>query len=227
MVDAPQYGDTLAKQLSYPSYTAGKIRDAREAVLHRSHLQSRVRNMLAVVREAFALTDEYKRDQMLANSLFPAVAELVQDHKAAGGITHFLIGRGKRPIMEMFANVERFSATVKTMETATEGDEVLHAAMLGERRSQGRDGVDFSPLSSPISLLEQWYTTWDTDEDPSKQKSLAWKHSAITGLLVELNAPSGTSNDHKKTMVDILSADTNKVNQEWFSGMLVNPARSI
>ena len=221
-----KYDDRLAKQLIQPAYTAGKIREARDAVLQRTHLQRQVKNMPLVVREAFLLTDESKRDQMLAKHLFPAVAELVQDHKTAGDITRFLIRRGERPMMEMCADLGRFSATVKTVETATEKDEGLRAAMLGEQRSQGRDGVDFSPLSSPISLLEQWYATWDTDTDPNKVKSLNWKREAIT-YLVELNAPSGTSNEQKKKMVDVLTADKNKDNQEWFSGMLVHPENAF
>ena len=221
MADAPPV-DTLAEQLGYPSNTASRIRAARDAVLSRTHLQKRLSEMPEVVQKACALTDEHKRDQMLADSLFPAVAEIVQGHQAAGDITCYLVRKGGNSIMMMCESVELFTGKVKALETATENDEQLRAAMMVRPRNLALDGVDFSPRSSPTSLFEQWCTTWDADTDPQKVTALTWKLDAITGL-VELYSPSGTSSAQKKMMVNTLAADTSPDCQEWFSGMLVNP----
>jgi hypothetical protein len=222
MASVPKSRDTLSKQLSNPAHTVTRIRAARDAVLQRVHLQKRLHNMQAVVREAYTHKDEHKRDQILANSLFPAVEELVQDHDVAGDITRYVISKGDEFIMEICGSVESFTGKIKALETATEHDETLRTAMNARPRNQAQDGVDYSPRSSPTSLFEQWCSTWDADTDPNKLRSLKWKREAITAL-VQLYAPSGSTASQKNMMVEILAADNNTDKQEWFSGMLVNP----
>ncbi len=115
----------------------------------------------------------------------------------------------------MCESVQRFTGMVKALEIATEADDELRLAMARNPRDLARDGVDFSPLSSPISLFEQWCTTWDADSDPEKRNSLAWKRDAICGL-VELHAPKETFDEQNAVCVSILTANTSPRGQEWF-----------
>ncbi len=74
-----------------------------------------------VVKKAQALSDEHKRDQMLADNLYSAVAEIVQG-QIAGDITRYLVRKGRQAIVDMCENVERFTGLVATLETAVESD---------------------------------------------------------------------------------------------------------
>ncbi len=93
--------ETLAMLLDDPTHTAKRIREARMAVLLRTHLQKRIRAMPDVVPKASGLSNEQKRDQMLADNFYPAVAEIAQG-RIAGVITRYLVRKGARSIADMF-----------------------------------------------------------------------------------------------------------------------------
>jgi hypothetical protein len=224
MADAPTFGDALSNELSYAGHTADRIRAARDAVLHGTHLAKHLHEITAAVEVVKDYTDETKKEQVLANFLYPAVAEVIQG-RMAGDATRYFVRKGAQCVLEMCKDARHFTTVVKTFESAVDSDGDIRAAVR-KPRNMAVDDVDFSPLSSPISLFERWTTTWNDDTEPQKRKSLAWKTKAIKSL-VELYAPRDATADEKTDMITVLTANTDTERQDWFSGMLVHPENSF
>jgi hypothetical protein len=91
---------------------------------------------------------------MLADSLFPAVSELVQGEKV-GDITYFLIRKGGQTVATMCESVQAFTGIVMALESATDLNEEMRSVMARQPQKLAQDGVDYIPPSSPISLFER------------------------------------------------------------------------